>query len=102
MEGIGNALNNFATIAITKEKVKSNEVWFNGNNFTQYAEMRIWYKQIILLILVGITINSLMGSGLFEKAKEAKEEYSKAGAKEKVQMEVLMICKIIYQKNIFI
>lgn len=44
MEGIGNALNNFATIAITKEKVKSNEVWFNGNNFTQYAEMRIWYK----------------------------------------------------------
>lgn len=44
---------------------------------------------IILLILAGITINSLMGSGLFEKAKEAKEEYSKAGAKEKVQMEVL-------------
>ena len=44
---------------------------------------------IILLILAGITISTLTQSGLFGKAKEAKEQYSKAAAMEKLQMEVL-------------
>ena len=44
---------------------------------------------IILLILAGITISTLTQSGLFGKAKEAKEQYSKVAAMEKVKMEVL-------------
>ena len=37
---------------------------------------------IILLILAGITINSLTDSGLFGKAKEAKEKHERAQANE--------------------
>lgn len=44
---------------------------------------------IILLILAGISIASLTGSGLFERAKESKKEALKAEAKEKIQLEVL-------------
>ena len=41
---------------------------------------------IILLILAGITINSLTGSGLFEKTKLAKERYENA---EKLENQTL-------------
>ena len=43
---------------------------------------------IILLILAGISIASLTGSGLFEKAKDAKTETLKADSKERIQLEV--------------
>ena len=41
---------------------------------------------IILLILAGITIQTLTGTGLFEKAKEAQKEYENA---EKLENELL-------------
>ena len=41
---------------------------------------------IILLILAGITINSLTGSGLFKKAELAKEETLIAQYKEKIEL----------------
>ena len=43
---------------------------------------------IILLILAGISIASLTGSGLFEKAKDAKTETLKADSQERIQLEV--------------
>lgn len=44
---------------------------------------------IILLILAGITINSLTDSELFGKVKEAKEKYSISEAKEKLEMSIM-------------
>ena len=42
---------------------------------------------IVLLILAGITISMLFGeNGLLNKATDATEEYSKAEAKEKVEL----------------
>ena len=44
---------------------------------------------IVLLILAGVTIATLTGNnGIITRANQAKEETTKAGAKEKVQMEV--------------
>ena len=44
---------------------------------------------IVLLILAGVTIAALTGdNGIITRANQAKEETEKAGAKEKVQMEV--------------
>ena len=42
---------------------------------------------IILLILAGISIATLTGSGLFEKAREAREEWHNAQKDEEMQME---------------
>ena len=45
---------------------------------------------IVLLILAGVSIATLMGpNGILTQANTAKEDTAKAGAKEKVQMEVL-------------
>lgn len=43
---------------------------------------------IILLILAGITINSLTGSGLFENAELAKEKYKITEYEEKVKLAI--------------
>ena len=44
---------------------------------------------VVLLILAGVTIATLTGdNGIITRTNEAKEETEKAGAKEKVQMEV--------------
>ena len=44
---------------------------------------------IVLLILAGVTIATLTGdNGIITRTNQAKEETEKAGAKEKVQMEV--------------
>ena len=43
---------------------------------------------IILLILSGIAISSLTGSGLFSKAEEAKEKTIKAQLKEEIEMAI--------------
>ena len=44
---------------------------------------------IVLLILAGVSIASLMGlNGLLTRANDAKNEMEKAGAKEKVQVEI--------------
>ncbi len=44
---------------------------------------------IVLLILAGITIATLTGeNGILGKANTAKQETTKQGAKEKVQVEV--------------
>ena len=40
---------------------------------------------ITLLILAGITISQITGSGLFEKAQQAAEESKYANAEEKVK-----------------
>lgn len=45
---------------------------------------------IVLLILAGVTIATLTGeNGVLTKANTAKQETTKQGAKEKVQVEVL-------------
>ena len=41
---------------------------------------------IILLILAGITINTLSNSGLFEKAKEARDKWQNAQNEEEMQI----------------
>ena len=41
---------------------------------------------IILLILAGITINTLSNSGIFEKAKEAKEKWQNTQNEEEMQL----------------
>lgn len=46
---------------------------------------------IVLLILAGITISQLTGNGLFEKAKQAKEESTKAQICEEIQLEIMSI-----------
>lgn len=46
---------------------------------------------IILLILAGITISTVMKNGLFDKAKEVKEESIKAQIKEELQLAILSI-----------
>lgn len=48
---------------------------------------------IILLILAGITISSLTNTGIFEKAKEAKEKTIKENEKEQIQL-ILLNSKI--------
>lgn len=44
---------------------------------------------IILLILAGITIVALNGSGLFGKTKSAKSQYSEASMKEDIQLLIM-------------
>lgn len=44
---------------------------------------------VILLILAGITINSLSDNGLFGKTKEAKKEAEYAQAQEEINMKIL-------------
>lgn len=44
---------------------------------------------IILLILAGITISSLMGNGLFEKASDASEKSKQAQAEELIKLAIL-------------
>lgn len=44
---------------------------------------------IILLILAGITIASLNGSGLFDKSKYAKNQYEEAKMKEDIQLLII-------------
>ena len=45
---------------------------------------------IVLLILAGVSIATLTGNnGILTRTNQAKEETEKAGAKEKVQMEVI-------------
>ena len=44
---------------------------------------------VILLILAGISIASLTGNGLFEKAKQSQEKHSSESAKEKLQMSLM-------------
>ncbi len=51
---------------------------------------------IILLILAGITISQLTGSGLFAKAKKAKDEYNKADFKERI---ILMLSEFEIEKE---
>ena len=47
---------------------------------------------IVLIILAGVTINLTLGqNGLFTRAKTAREEYSTAEAKEKLEQEILNI-----------
>ena len=46
---------------------------------------------IILLILAGVAIGQLSGSGLFEKAKKAKIEQMRAEAKENVDLAIMHI-----------
>ena len=47
---------------------------------------------IVLIILTGVTINLTLGqNGLFTRAKTAREEYSTAEAKEKLEQEILNI-----------
>lgn len=41
---------------------------------------------ILLLILAGITINTLSNTGIFEKAKEAREKYQNAQNEEEMQL----------------
>ena len=41
---------------------------------------------IILLILAGITISQLSGSGVFEKAKEARDKWQNAQNEEEIQI----------------
>lgn len=43
---------------------------------------------IILLILAGITISTMINSGLFSKAQTATNEYSEKSAEEKLQLEL--------------
>lgn len=54
---------------------------------------------IILLILTGITIVSLRGSGLFEKSKLATEEYNKSQIKEELQLAVNTIQIQLMKEN---
>ena len=44
---------------------------------------------IILLILAGVTISQLIENGLFEKAKQAKEEYAINQSKEKLNLKIM-------------
>ena len=66
---------------------------------------------ILLLVLAGVTINILSNSGIFERAKEAKEKWSDATEKEEnllnqysneidvlVSRETITIDKTIYDK----
>ena len=47
---------------------------------------------IVLIILAGVTINLTLGqNGLFTRAKTAREEYSTAEVKEKLEQEILNI-----------
>ena len=46
---------------------------------------------IILLILAGISIASLTGSGVFERAKESKEKSEQAQIKEEIEMSIMDI-----------
>ena len=47
---------------------------------------------IVLIILAGVTINLTLGqNGLFTRAKTAREEYSTAEAKEKLEQEILNV-----------
>ncbi len=46
---------------------------------------------IILLILAGISIASLTGNGLFERAKESKEKSEQAQIKEEIEMAIMDI-----------
>lgn len=43
---------------------------------------------IILLILAGISIQALTGTGLFEKTNQAKERTIKAQLKEEIEMAI--------------
>ena len=44
--------------------------------------------KIILLILAGISIQALTGTGLFEKTNQAKERTIKAQLKEEIEMAI--------------
>ena len=44
---------------------------------------------IVLLVIVGVTIGQITGSGIFEKITEAREESKYAAAEEKVKMAVM-------------
>ncbi len=46
---------------------------------------------IILLVLAGISIASLIGSGVFERAKESKEKSEQAQIKEEIEMVIMDI-----------
>ena len=46
---------------------------------------------IILLILAGLSISALTGSGLFGKANNVAKEYEKATIKEELQLAILDI-----------
>lgn len=54
---------------------------------------------IILLILSGITISQLLGNGLLERVKEAKEISTKAQIKEEIQLELMGIITEYTSKN---
>ena len=54
---------------------------------------------IILLILAGISIASLTGSGLFERAKESKEKSLEAQIKEEIEMAIMDIQRNIKRKQ---
>ena len=57
----------------------------NNNGITLIA---LVITIIILLILAGISISSLTGSGLFQKAQEATTKYTEAQIKEQIEIAI--------------
>ena len=72
-----------------KEKVKEEKGLLMKNNVRGITLIALVITIIVLLILAGVSIATLTGpNGLLTRANDAKTEMGKAGAKEKVQVEV--------------
>ena len=70
----------------TKQKTKYKNVYTRNKGITLIA---LVITIIVLLILAGVSINILIGeNGLLTKAQDAVKENAKAGAKDKVSVEV--------------
>lgn len=54
---------------------------------------------IILLILAGITISQLIGSGLLKKANQSKEKTEYANAKEIIEIQIMQVAADCYGSN---
>ena len=72
-----------------KEKVKEEKGLLMKNNVRGITLIALVITIIVLLTLAGVSIATLTGpNGLLTRANDAKTEMGKAGAKEKVQVEV--------------
>lgn len=71
-------------------KVKVKDLKLKNSNENGITLITLVITIIILLILAGITINLTLGeNGLFNKAKQAKEQYGETSAKEKLDIALL-------------
>lgn len=89
-------------LIINKEKLKCNSKTYIKSrieNIKGITLISLIITIIVLLILSGIAINLSLGqNGIYSRAKQAKEEYEKAQAKEKLE-QILIEAKLEKETN---